>query len=513
MQVYLAMRLVVFSLFIGLVVRLPLSGQDTLRPLDCVERLLRSDPQLRISRVNVRQQEGRLLQTQAAFDLGTSVNAQYNVDYSPVFSPLGIVFPQVTTSQYGLGANQELDFGIRLNANMGVQSSTIISSRADDKRPQNRGFMALNLTVPLLKNRGSAVTKAPREQAALVLEAVRADVLQSVNMRSADALSAYVEYWYAYRMLETARTSESVASESYNLIAEYVKADIRTRADLREAEQTMLARIGERIAAEQAAATAYAQLVTVMGDSAVQSDALPAPSSLREAVGDTLASKIKLDLITNRAFARRPDIRGLAIRREAARKAIIGAQSDLLPQLDLGLTVGSNGFNFDTTFGRYISAYRDNATPMNVGATISWALPVQNSQARASIMTNEAEYERLTVQEQDVRRQIQINCTIALQRLQRAYARELISMKSAMLAEDVYKDEESRIAAGKSTLVQLRMRQDYVIAAQRELYAVRRDFALAVVQIRFLASLFFKEDGTTVSTTDASLFDLSELTQ
>jgi len=490
-----------------------LSGQDTLRPLDCVERLLRNDPQLRISRVNVRQQEGRLLQTQAAFDLGTSVNAQYNVDYSPVFSPLGIVFPQVTTSQYGLGANQELDFGIRLNANMGVQSSTIISSRADDKRPQNRGFMALNLTVPLLKNRGSAVTKAPREQAALVLEAVRADVLQSINMRSADALSAYVEYWYAYRMLETARTSESVASESYNLIAEYVKADIRTRADLREAEQTMLARIGERIAAEQAAATAYAQLVTVMGDSAVQSDALPAPSSLREAVGDTLASKIKLDLITNRAFARRPDIRGLAIRREAARKAIIGAQSDLLPQLDLGLTVGSNGFNFDTTFGRYISAYRDNATPMNVGATISWALPVQNSQARASIMTNEAEYERLTVQEQDVRRQIQINCTIALQRLQRAYARELISMKSAMLAEDVYKDEESRIAAGKSTLVQLRMRQDYVIAAQRELYAVRRDFALAVVQIRFLASLFFKEDGTTVSTTDASLFDLSELTQ
>lgn len=510
----MTMQKVVLVLITMLVVLLPMSGQDTLRPLDCVEKLLKNDPQLRISRINVRQQEGRLLQTRAAFDLGTSVSAQYNVDYSPVFSPLGIVFPQVTTSQYGLGANQELDVGVRLNASMGVQSSTIISSRADDKRPQNRGFVALNLTVPLLKNRGSAVTKAPREQATLVLEAVRADVLQSINIRSADALSAYVEYWYAYRMLETARTSESMASESYNLVAEYVKADIRTRADLREAEQTMLTRISERIGAEQAAATAYAQLATVMGDSALPSEGLPAPSSLREAIGaSSLAPQIKLDLITNRAFERRPDIRGLTMRREAARRAIVGAESDLLPQLDLGLTVGSNGFNFDTTFGRYISAYRDNATPMNLGATISWALPVQNSQARASIMMNEAEHERLTIQEQDVRRQIQINCSIALQRLQRAYARELISTKSAKLAEDVYKDEVTRIAAGKSTLTQLRVQQDFVIAAQRELYTVRKDYALAVVQIRFLASLLFKEDGTTLSTTDASLFDLSELTQ
>jgi outer membrane protein TolC len=201
------------------------------------------------------------------------------------------------------------------------------------------------------------------------------------------------------------------------------------------------------------------------------------------------------------------------MRREAARRAIAGAESDLLPQLDLGITVGSNGFNFDTTFGRYISAYRDNATPMNFSASVSWALPVQNSQARSSILMNEAEHERLTIQEQDVRRQIQLNCSLALQRLQRAYARQMISAKSVRLAEEVYEDEQVRVKAGKSTLTQLRVRQDYVIAAQRELYSVRRDYALAVVQIRFLASMFFKEDGATVSTTDSSLFDLSELIQ
>lgn len=508
------MQMPVFLVIAVLIARLPLSGQDTLGPLDCVEKLLRNDPQLRISRVNVRQQEGRLLQSRAAFDLGTSFNAQYSVDYSPVFSPLGIVFPQVTSAQYGLGANQELDFGVRLAANLGVQSSTIISSRADDKRPQNRGFMALSLTVPLLKNRGSAVTRAPREHSALVLEAVRSDVLQSINTRSADVLTAFVEYWYSYRMLETARASEKVANESFQLITEYVKADIRTGADLREAEQTLLTRTGERINAEQTATAAYAQLVTIIGDSTVPTAGLPAPLPLREVINDSaIVHRITLESITQRAWERRPDIRGLAMRREATRRAIAGAQSELQPQLDLGLNVGSNGFNFDTTFRRYISAYRDNATPMNFGATISWALPVQNSQARASIMTNEAEHERLTVQEQDVRRQILINCSLALQRLQRAYTRQLISARSAKLADDIYQDEQSRITAGKSSLTQLRVRQDYVIAAQRELYAVRRDFALAVVQIRFLASMFFKEDGATVSTTDSSLFDLSELIQ
>ena len=508
------MQTLVFLIIAVLIVCLPMNAQDTFGPLDCVEKLLRNDPQLRISRVNVLQQEGRLLQTQAAFDLGTSVNSQYSIDYSPVFSPLGIVFPQVTTSQYGLGANQELDFGVRLNANMGVQSSTIISSRADDKRPQNRGFMALNITVPLLKNRGAALSKAPREQATLVLEAVRADVLQSINTRSADVLTAYVDYWYAHRMLETARASESVASGTYQLIAEYVKADIRTRADLREAEQTLLTRTGERINAEQSAATAYAQLVTVIGDSTMPAEGLPAPLPLRDIIRDSnIVQQIKLESITKRAWEHRPDIRGFAMRREAARRAIAGAESDLLPQLDLGITVGSNGFNFDTTFGRYISAYRDNATPMNFSASVSWALPVQNSQARSSILMNEAEHERLTIQEQDVRRQIQLNCSLALQRLQRAYARQMISAKSVRLAEEVYEDEQVRVKAGKSTLTQLRVRQDYVIAAQRELYSVRRDYALAVVQIRFLASMFFKEDGATVSTTDSSLFDLSELIQ
>ncbi|MFN9957355.1 MAG: hypothetical protein ACK55I_29980, partial [bacterium] len=108
------MQTLVFLIIAVLIVCLPMNAQDTFGPLDCVEKLLRNDPQLRISRVNVLQQEGRLLQTQAAFDLGTSVSSQYSIDYSPVFSPLGIVFPQVTTSQYGLGANQELDFGVRL---------------------------------------------------------------------------------------------------------------------------------------------------------------------------------------------------------------------------------------------------------------------------------------------------------------------------------------------------------------------------------------------------------------
>jgi outer membrane protein TolC len=65
--------------------------------------------------------------------------------------------------------------------------------------------------------------------------------------------------------------------------------------------------------------------------------------------------------------------------------------------------------------------------------------------------------------------------------------------------------------AGTSTLVDLGAMQDDLVSARIGLYTARRDVASAIIQLRFLASMFFRDNGETLSFDETSLYDLSEL--
>jgi outer membrane protein TolC len=126
-------------------------------------------------------------------------------------SPLGIVFPTVTSGQYSVGLSQLLSLGATVSLNTGVQSQDITSDSVQDTRLQNRGFVSLNVNVPLLRNRGSIGERSALQGAVLELEAVRSDVLQSVNVRVTDVLTAYLDLWYNHRLLLMAQEMEERA--------------------------------------------------------------------------------------------------------------------------------------------------------------------------------------------------------------------------------------------------------------------------------------------------------------
>ena len=488
-------------------------AQDSLMPEDCVERMLQKDPQLRISRINVRQQESSVLQSKAAFDVATSATMQSSIDYSPVFSPLGIVFPRVTNEQYSLGLRKEFDLGVSLNASAGVQSSTIISTNTTDRRPQNRGFFGLNIGLPLLRNRGSAVTSAPLERSLLILNATQADVQQSVNVRTADVLNAYVELWHADRLLTVLREIEKAADRTYQDVQEFVKADRRTVFDLLQAQQTLLQRITERISQEQRLTEAYAKLITVLGDSITGEMTSIPPTTAKWELQDTVIQVLSAKKLIYYSLERKPDIRALMRRREAARRVILGAQSDLQPQLDVGINLGTNGFNFDNSTSRFYTSYFENQTPLNVSATLTWAFPIQNSQSRGALLASEMEHERTTTQEDDLRRTTVINCHLAINGVKQAHARFMINKKSLELAKSLYANEDVLMRSGKSTLTELRIRQENLLSSQQSLLNSARDLIQAAVNVRFLASSFYSQDGKFLITSISELFNLSELTE
>lgn len=489
------------------------TSQDSLRVMDCVERLLRNDPQLRVQRTLLDQQQGAVAQAGAPFDLSTQLGLQASRDYTPLVSPLGIVFPTVTSGQYSVGLSQLLSLGATVSLNTGVQSQDITSDSVQDTRLQNRGFVSLNVNVPLLRNRGSIGERSALQGAVLELEAVRSDVLQSVNVRVTDVLTAYLDLWYNHRLLLMAQEMEERADRTRRDVEEYVKSDRRPASDLRQAESNWLSRSRDRIAARQSLAASYAQLLLVMGDSLPSSIVPPVPATVPMSFDNAVADGIDGVVLQRVALERRPDIRGLALRRQSSRMMLLAAQQRLEPQLDLGVTLGTNGFNYETSTSRFLTALTSNSTPMNATVRLDWRLPVQNSQALGELQVQQAAFDRSSIQEQDNIRSITINSRLAVERLREAQERLAISRRHVDIATAVLADEELRMKAGTSTLVDLGAMQDDLVSARIGLYTARRDVASAIIQLRFLASMFFRDNGETLSFDETSLYDLSELTR
>jgi outer membrane protein TolC len=192
---------------------------------------------------------------------------------------------------------------------------------------------------------------------------------------------------------------------------------------------------------------------------------------------------------------------------------LLAAQQRLEPQLDLGVTLGTNGFNYETSTSRFLTALTSNSTPMNATVRLDWRLPVQNSQALGELQVQQAAFDRSSIQEQDNIRSITINSRLAVERLREAQERLAISRRHVDIATAVLADEELRMKAGTSTLVDLGVMQDDLVSARIGLYTARRDVASAIIQLRFLASMFFRDNGETLSFDETSLYDLSELTR
>jgi outer membrane protein TolC len=489
----------------------PCVGQDSLRPIDCIERLLQNDPQLRVQRTMVAQQEGVVRQTRAPFDLTTSAGILASRDYTPLVSPLGIVFPSIFTSQYSVGLSQLLPLGTNLTVTTGVQSQDIESDSISDTRLQNRGFVALNVAIPLLRNRGGVEQRLALDGATLELDAVHSDVMQAINVRVADVLSAYLDVWYNHRIHLMTQEMEAYAQRTYEIVKEYVNADLRPAADLRQAQSNVLSRTRDRIAARQTLLASHAQLLIVMGDTLPSDFVPPAPVSPTLQVDSVQVASINVEILRVRALTSRPDIRGLALRRQTARTLMLAAQQRLEPQLDLGLTLGSNGFNYEKNLSRFISAIGSNTTPLNASLRLDWTLPVQNSEAQGAVQVQQAEYERSSIREQDIIRTLDINCQLATERLKAAYEGLEISLRHVDLARAVLEDAEVSMRNAASTLVDLNALQSDLVSARMGLYSARRDMAAAIIEIRFLASMFFRDNGSTLSFNDQTLYDLTEL--
>jgi outer membrane protein TolC len=191
------------------------------------------------------------------------------------------------------------------------------------------------------------------------------------------------------------------------------------------------------------------------------------------------------DHFVTAALERRADLRAARERRNAAEVLLRAADDGLKPRLDLVWIPSYTGLVQGTDPGSFFSPLYRNVpgASSSFGLTLPW--PTLNSQARGDRIRFEAAREQSRLFEDLVARQIGADVPTALDAVQREAQRVERATAAVRLYEHTVINEEKKLRAGSSTLIDVISQRDRLTSARQSLVSANLALALALVRLRF----------------------------
>ncbi len=348
---------------------------------------------------------------------------------------------------------------------------------------------------PLMRGRGRAIVEANeriarlnRDAAAIARRAAAIELVRAVVL-------GYLDLVDAEKQLEIRRGSLDLAKERLRVTEAGIEKGGVAKAETIPVEQAIATREGEVLAGEMAILD--------------QSLALRRQVALPVAPGDMVLSST-LDLaIPSRAWsqadivaaaeANSPELARLAALEQGATISIEVTENGLLPQLDLGLSVGPA---FLQDIGSSATkADNDYSVGYTAGATLSYRQSMGKTAARAAVRRAKAQRHSIQVTATDVRNQIVEAAAVAVANIQVAERRYALAVRAVSLAEQNLAVEQARLGLGKSRNVDVLMRQDELRAAQLQVQQTITDWHRSAAAIAALTGEILPQYGITLDET------------
>jgi outer membrane protein len=402
---------------------------------------------------------------------------------------------RIFATGYQAGVNKQLRNGVIVGAGFdatGTQDATLAPATPQ----QNLARLNVSLVVPLLQGRGSAVT-AIEDAAALTAQARRYDLLDGAAHTLYDTLVAYWTYRARIELEKVAVSSEERSTSLLESTRKLVAAAEKPAADLVLLQADHADKVVVREAAVLARSDARQALGRLLGLDARTIAALPEPADVLP--GTTALAPPRLPTLAalrDDALVRRPDVRALALLLDAARRNIDGARDLLKPRLDL--TVGVAYARASEGVGRYrlfSEPGRTQSAP-SVFATLNFAFPIVNNNAKGLVRERAAALSQVAIQQGDLATGVATGVEFALQALLSSAA-QLEAGRSALgLYEQAVKQEIVKQRNGISTLIDVINTETRFINARINFLQTQLAYATAIARLRL-------ETGTLVPMPDA----------
>jgi outer membrane protein TolC len=224
----------------------------------------------------------------------------------------------------------------------------------------------------------------------------------------------------------------------------------------------------------------------------VSSSAIPSPSE-----GDRFVAA---------ALERRADLQAARERRDASEILRRAADQGLKPQLDLVVTPSYTGLVEGTDPGSFFTPLYRNVPGASAAFSLSLSWPTLNSRARGELAQIEAVREQNALIEGLVARQVAADVPTALDAVSRSAQQLERATEAVRLFERAVVNEEKKLRAGTSTLIDVISQRDRLTAARQSEVSAQLALALALLALRFETGTILPADG------DAGAIDPARLT-
>ena len=394
-----------------------------------------------------------------------------------------------------VGLEKQFRSGLSVAPVLEVTRSDVPGAGADDAL--NVGALSFAFRQPLLQGRGRPVVAADEMSAEREVAASVLDVAQTTAER---VLAMVFQYWTARARaldLEILEASETSARELLDTTRRLVEADQVPAAELVQLEANLAAKESTRIGGERALFAARQDLGREIGLEPARIAALPLPADPFPAVRpEEVPPPSAAGPFIATALRRRSDLRAARERKSGAEILLRAADDALKPRLDLLFVPTWFGAVDGSAAGDYLGALGRDApgAGASLGFSLSW--PTRNRAARGAQAETEAFRRQTELTIEALSRAIGANVPSALDGVRSSALQVERAAAAVRLFELAVINEEKKLRAGTSTLIDLISQRDRLTIARQAEVAARLALAQSLALLRFETGTLLAVEGT-----------------
>jgi outer membrane protein len=465
--------------------------------IDSVALMLANDPNLVLAQARLTTAQGALSIQQGTFDPVISASFGYTDTRLPVF---GSAPEDDSALIASFGLTQELHSGATISPGVDLNSSTgdlSLTGLPNSGLPGivNTGTVSFTLRQPLLRGRGSKAAAAGEHAAEREAEASALDLRFTTAQR---ILAVATQYWTATaarRDLDILRSYEDSSRQLLVTTRRLIAADVTPAAEAVQLEASLAAAEAARIAGENALFTARQSLGREIGLDGSQAAALPLPSEIFPRPAPAAVEPDGTARFVAGALRCRADLQAAQLRQDEAGILLAAAENGLLPQLDLVLTPSYSGLMGGGGVASFFAPLVRQVPGIGSALSLQLSLPVENHRARGLLLQAEATRQQNAALVDQLRKSIGTDVPSAVDSVARGAQQLERDAQAVHLYERAVANEERKLSAGSSTLLDVLTQRDRLLTAQRAEVSVELALAVALAQLRFATGTMLAAHG------------------
>jgi outer membrane protein TolC len=368
------------------------------------------------------------------------------------------------------------------------KSSTDTKKGGQGVRDTYRAEIGFDIRLPLLRGLGSSSVAAAETAAGKDYEASRLTLMHERSRSVLETVRAYWELRAATEETLVARRSVKLQGDLLALTQALIKAKDKPRSDEFRVQASLADAQARLSGTERRLNEARVSLARTMGVALEGADRAPLASDpFPEPPDDVVTEAQAVEALARDALAQRMDQRASLLREEAAGVLATGARKDTKPRLDL------QGRFFGVSTGEARISDLDRWVFRSANGTLELEAPFGNNLLQGRLAQRESGLRLAEIESSDSARTITLNVVRLVQSLRVAVEQVKRAQEAVRYYDQTIEDEQAKLKAGDSTLVDTILTEQQTTAARQTLVAARRNYATLLAELRFEAGLLILE--------------------